>query len=85
MKRIYTGAIGYCDVFEDANGALYLIAACAGLVWRRVGIVLSTEEEAAFRTDPASAEKIAERMCHDFGPFEDRDILKSLRDAFEEG
>ena len=82
MKKLFTGNEGYCDVFEDDKGTLYLVAACSGIAWWRARIVMSDEEATAFRLDPTSVESIENQMYRDIGPFESRDIPEALRDEF---
>jgi hypothetical protein len=79
MRKIYTGNDGYCDVFEDEAGTLYLVNLCGGLVWGRVGIVMNADERDTFRRVPSSIDALAQRMCRDFKPFEGREIPEPLR------
>lgn len=83
MKLLYTGNQGYADVFEGDDGTLYLVVLCGGIAWRTVGIVLNEQERIAFINDARSVDDVAQRMCRDFSPFEDRDIPEDMRPLFD--
>jgi hypothetical protein len=79
MKKIYTGNEGYAFVYQADDGTMYLVAICAGLLWRQVGIIMSPEERAAYLADPSSIDAIARSMCYDFEPFRNRAVPENLR------
>ena len=81
MKKICNGNQGYCDVFEDQYGALYLVNLCGGIASGHVGIVMNVEERAPFANEPTAIDAVAQRMCRDFKPFEGREIPEAIRSS----
>jgi hypothetical protein len=81
IQKVYSSPNCLCDVLQDAEGRMYLVALCAGIAWSRVGLVMSIAEVEAFRTRPAFAEELGLQMCKNFDPFRRRAISDSVRDA----
>jgi hypothetical protein len=80
MKKIYSETTPLiCDVFEENDGATYLVALCAGIAWGRLGIVMNSEEVAEFRARPSFAPELARKLCKDFDPYRERAIPENVQ------
>lgn len=81
ISRIYSGQSGFCDVYQDDQGRVYLVALCAGIAWTQVGIVMTDDEVREFTKHAAFADALALKLCKDFEPYKGRAIPADVRDT----
>jgi hypothetical protein len=80
VKSIHFREQSLSQMFEDEEGRFYLVAFCPRVMWYRIGIVMTPEEVAEFRSRPEILDELSYRLGRNFAEFEDRKVPDEVRD-----